>query len=145
MVEWVHGIDPSRPMRECAQRLLETMAQHQKARSPPRLTFSNSLSTKSNDNDSPGTFDLALLTYTATELGDVTSCLAAAALLFTKLKPGGVLVMIEPGTPDGFNSVRAVRNMLLDCCPPNDDDFEFEERDDCQFINDIDQLQIIRS
>ena len=60
------------------------------------------------------------------------SCLAAAAMSFEKLKPDGVFVMIEPGTPDGFNSVRAVRNMLLDCCPPDDPDFEWEER--CHII-----------
>merc|ERR1711937_666526 len=40
--------------------------------------------------------------------------------------------MIEPGTPDGFNSIRAVRNMLLDCCPPHDQDFEWEDR--CHII-----------
>ena len=60
------------------------------------------------------------------------STLAASAILFQKLKPDGVLVMIEPGTPDGFNSTRAVRNMLLDCCPPDDPDFEWKER--CQII-----------
>ena len=77
---------------------------------------------------SEGSFDLALFAYTATDLTDVTSCMAAAALLFEKLKPDGIFVMIEPGTPDGFNSVRAVRNMLLDCCPPDDPDFEWDER-----------------
>lgn len=40
--------------------------------------------------------------------------------------------MIEPGTPDGFNSIRAVRNMLLDCCPPDDPEFPGEER--CRII-----------
>jgi len=53
-------------------------------------------------------------------------------MAFEKLKPNGVFVMIEPGTPDGFNSTRAVRNMLLDCCPPNDPDFEWEDR--CHII-----------
>ena len=45
--------------------------------------------------------------------------MAAAAILWEKLSDGGIFVMIEPGTPDGFNSVRCVREMLLECCPPN--------------------------
>ena len=156
-IEWVHGIDPSKTMRECSKNLIEYMTKGYHHRvvtktdtskdainnettptppPPPRVTFSNSLSSsdsnEGDDSSSPGTFDLALFCYTASDLPDVMSCLAAAAMSFEKLKPGGVFVMIEPGTPDGFNSVRAVRNMLLDCCPPDDPDFEWEER--CHII-----------
>ena len=67
-----------------------------------------------------GSFDLALCTWTASELPHVASSMAMAAILWEKLTPNGVLVMIEPGTPDGFSSIRAVRNMLLDCCPPDE-------------------------
>ncbi|KAG7362208.1 ribosomal small subunit Rsm22 [Nitzschia inconspicua] len=141
-IEWVHGIEPSVPMRECSRKLLEQMERHvEGTTTAPRITFGNSLSppssneldhTNTTGSPSHGTFDLALLTYSSTELTDVTSNLAAAALLFEKLKPNGVLVMIEPGTPDGFNSIRGVRNMLLDCCPPHDPYFEWEER--CHII-----------
>jgi ribosomal protein RSM22 (predicted rRNA methylase) len=132
-VEWVHGIDPAQPMRECSQRLLEGMAEKDDHPGMPRITFSTGLSTDSSANTSgQGSFDLALFAYSATDLPDVTSTLAAAALLFQKLKPNGIFVMIEPGTPDGFNSIRSVRNMLLDCCPPNDAEFEWEER--CHII-----------
>ncbi|KAL3917520.1 MAG: hypothetical protein SGILL_004674, partial [Bacillariaceae sp.] len=138
-VDWVHGIEPSLPMRECSQRLIEEMVRNHAATSktgatmaqPPRVTFSNSLSLSQDGEESSssgGSFDLALFAYTAADLTDVTSCMAAAALLFEKLKPDGIFVMIEPGTPDGFNSIRAVRNMLLDCCPPDDPEFEWDER-----------------
>eukprot|EP00536_Pseudo-nitzschia_multiseries_P004321 jgi/Psemu1/187787/e_gw1.71.104.1 len=158
-IEWVHGIDPSQPMRECSQKLIEEMTrghhhhqqQQQQPRtasgsSPdapsglpsltPRITFSTGLSpspdesssSSSSSSQGEGSFDLALLVYTASDLPDVSSCLAAAAMAFEKLRPNGVLVMIEPGTPDGFNSTRAVRNMLLDCCPPHDPEFEWEDR-----------------
>ena len=76
-----------------------------------------------------GSFDLALCTWTASELPHVASSMAMAAILWEKLAPNGVLVVIEPGTPDGFSSIRAVRNMLLDCCPP-DERHAHEEDDD---------------
>jgi len=134
-IEWIHGIDPSQTMRECSQKLIEEMTNDASAPlTPPRITFSNSL-TPSIDESSKageGSFDLALLCYTASDLPDISSCLAAAAMAFERLKPNGVFVMIEPGTPDGFNSTRAVRNMLLDCCPPHDPEFEWEDR--CHII-----------
>lgn len=134
-VEWIHGIDPAQPMRDCSQRLLEGMAERDDHPVTPRVTFSTSLAPDSainNNTSGQGSFDLALFVYSATDLPDITSTLAAAALLFQKLKPNGIFVMIEPGTPDGFNSIRSVRNMLLDCCPPDDPDFEWEER--CHII-----------
>ena len=125
-IEWIHGIDPSQLMRECSERLIEGLSEGRDT--PPRVTYSTSLTPDSGSSS----FDLAICAYTATDLPGVMSTLAAAALLFEKLKPNGIFVMIEPGTPDGFNSVRAVRNMLLDCCPPDDPEFEFEER--CHII-----------
>ena len=113
-------------MRECSKKLIDGIARD----SVPRLTFSRSLSadtTTANNSQSAG-FDLALCAYTSTELTSVSSSLAAAAILFQKLRPNGLFVMIEPGTPDGFNAVRAARNMLLDCCPPDDPGSEFAER-----------------
>lgn len=94
-----------------------------------RLTFSAHLSAEANTSN---TFDLALFVYTATELPQNASTLAAAALLWEKLSPGGLFVMIEPGTPDGFSSVRSVRNMLLDCCTTSIQDDANETDDDEQ-------------
>lgn len=67
---------------------------------------------------SSGSFDLILCSYTLSELPSVPASLAAAALLWEKLAPDGVLVFVEPGTPDGFGMLRSVRSMLLECCPP---------------------------
>ncbi|KAL9180922.1 hypothetical protein ACHAXT_009727 [Thalassiosira profunda] len=65
-----------------------------------------------------GSFDLVLCAYTLAELPNVHSSLAAAALLWEKLAPNGVMVFVEPGTPDGFSMLRSVRSMLLESCPP---------------------------
>jgi ribosomal protein RSM22 (predicted rRNA methylase) len=124
-VEWVHGIDPSQTMREGAKYFLDELFKQQqqqndkgtgdggvgKSSNVPRTTFSAHISAES----APGTFDLVMLAYTATELPHNAATLAAAAVCWEKLRPGGLFVMIEPGTPDGFSSVRTVRNMLLDC------------------------------
>lgn len=55
--------------------------------------------------------------YTLNELPHTASALTLAATLWEKIANGGILVIIEPGTPDGFNSIRAVREMLIECCP----------------------------
>ena len=52
-----------------------------------------------------GSFDLILCTYTLSELNSVNSTLAAAALLWEKLASGGILVFVEPGTPDGKSNL----------------------------------------
>uniref|UniRef100_A0A6T8P969 Uncharacterized protein n=1 Tax=Proboscia inermis TaxID=420281 RepID=A0A6T8P969_9STRA len=40
-------------------------------------------------------------------------------MLWEKLGENGLLVIIKPGTPNGFQKVRSVQQMLLECCPPN--------------------------
>lgn len=114
-IEWIHGIDPSETMREGAQTFLDDVASQGKRNVVPRITLAAHLSVEASSTP----FDLALCAYTATELPNGASTLAAAAILWGKLRPGGIFVMVEPGTPDGFSSIRTVRNMLLDCCPPN--------------------------
>ena len=128
-VSWIHGIDASRSMLDCANLTLKRVAQDRSV--PARITLNSSLSTDTTGSQSVG-FDLALFAYTATELPHTASALAAAAALWEKLRPNGVFVMVEPGTPDGFSSIRSVRSMLLDCCPPNKS--EEAGQDECHII-----------
>lgn len=140
-IEWVHGIDASKSMRDCAQHVL--------ANTGPRITTDASLATKS----AHGNFDLALFVFTATDLPNIPATMAAAAVLWEKLSPNGVFVMVEPGTPDGFSNIRSVRTMLLDCCPPekvtrdDDDDVDVYDKDDDDDYDDdnvlLDQCHII--
>lgn len=125
-VEWVHGVDPSQSMRDASDLILQRVSKQRSH--PPRITLGESLSTERSSAGSAGGFDLAICAYTATELPHVASVLTASAVLWEKLRPNGVFIMIEPGTPDGFNSVRAVRDMLLECCPPNQTDHPESER-----------------
>lgn len=128
-VSWIHGIDASQSMLDCSDEILKGAAQDRSV--PARVTLNSSLSTDTTGSQSVG-FDLALFAYTATELPHTASTLAAAAALWEKLRPNGVFVMVEPGTPDGFNSIRSVRSMLLDCCPPNES--EEAGQDECHII-----------
>lgn len=100
----------------------EGASAQQQQRTPPRITTSAHMST-----DSDNVFDLCISSFTLAELPDTGSILAAAALLYEKLRPGGLMVILEPGTPDGFANIRMVRNMILDCCPE-------ESEDACQII-----------
>lgn len=126
-IEWIHGVDASQTMRECASTMLSKLAQDEESQSSLRVTLSAHLSSEL---ASPA-FDLALFAYTATELPHNAATLAAAAVLWEKLKPGGLFVMVEPGTPDGFSSVRMVRGMLLDCSPPGKEE---DGNDECHTI-----------
>lgn len=128
-IEWIHGIDASRSQRDCAELMLKGVSQDRSV--PARVTLNSSLSTDTTGSESVG-FDLAIFAYTATEFPHTASTLAAAAALWEKLQPNGVFVMVEPGTPDGFNSIRSVRSMLLDCCPP--DESEEAGQDECHII-----------
>jgi len=100
-----------------------------------RITFSDSLTSSSNatrlasstkiqsirENGNEGKgFDLALCVYTLSEIPSVAAVLSMAAIIWEKVAINGVVIFIEPGTPDGFNAIRSVRSMLLDCCPPYD-------------------------
>jgi ribosomal protein RSM22 (predicted rRNA methylase) len=128
-IEWIHGVDPSQTMREGAKAFLDDLSAQAQAeqRTVPRITQAAHLSAEA----SSTAFDLALFAYTATELPHGDSTLAAAAILWGKLRPGGIFVMIEPGTPDGFSSVRTVRNMLLDCCRP---DGQVDGEEECHIL-----------
>jgi len=124
-VEWVHGVDPSQSMQDAAKLVLEGVVKencNDAVDTKPRLTFGAQLTASANIQQisGSGTFDLALCTYTLMELPSIVSALSVAAITWEKLRPNGVAIFIEPGTPDGFNALRSVRNMLLDCCPPFD-------------------------
>lgn len=111
-IEWIHGIDPSHVMRQAAEQFLTSLTQdNQTSISSLRTTFSSQLTSESSAQPK---FDLAVCAFTALELPDTASCLAAAAILWEKLQPGGLFVMVEPGTPTGFLTIRTVRSLIID-------------------------------
>lgn len=131
-IQWIHGIDPSQTMRKCAQEIFQEKLERHNL--PPRLTFSSYLSSSTTaaangDEDSSlssevASFDLALCAYGLTELPYGSAALSAITLLWEKLNDHGVLVVIEPGTPDGFATIRMVRNFLLAAAQEDtEDDF----------------------
>ena len=106
--------DDSRPALPWQAKLDE---QRRQAREKKKEDVQQQSSSSSNQKKQ-GSFDLILCSYTLSELPSVPSSLAAATLLWEKLANNGVLVFVEPGTPDGFGLLRSVRSMLLECCPP---------------------------
>ncbi|EGG22229.1 hypothetical protein DFA_04347 [Cavenderia fasciculata] len=58
--------------------------------------------------------DLVVASYVLSELPDQESRRTLVADLWRHVKPSGMLVLLEPGTPIGFSLVREMRQMLLD-------------------------------
>lgn len=122
-IQWIHGIDPSQTMRQCAQEILQDKFEQHKL--PPRVTFSSYLSSANiEDSSEMASFDLALCAYSLNELPYGSAALSVITLLWEKLNDNGVLVVIEPGTPDGFATIRMIRNFLLAAAKEDtEDDF----------------------
>lgn len=59
-------------------------------------------------------FDLAVLTYTLSEMPNDMTRRAAVQVLFELLDEGGYLVIIESGNPYGSHTVRTARQFVLD-------------------------------
>ena len=109
----VRCVDPSRAMRGAARRLLG-------AEGAPKcnVSFATSLldleSAAGDDGASgDGTHDLVLASSALSELPSARARAAAAALLWRHTAPGGVLVVAEPGTRQGFHVVREARRAVL--------------------------------
>jgi len=61
-----------------------------------------------------GIHDLVLASYVLSELGDDSSRKSAVRSLWDSVGDGGILVIVEPGTPIGFKVVRNARSLLID-------------------------------
>jgi ubiquinone/menaquinone biosynthesis C-methylase UbiE len=59
-------------------------------------------------------FDVAIISYTLSELKNDPTRRAITQLMFELLDVGGLLVVIEPGNPQGSHAVRTARQFVLD-------------------------------
>ena len=59
-------------------------------------------------------YDLAIISYTLTELSTDSAKRAAIQILFEMLDIGGCLVVIEAGNPQGSHTVRTARSFVLE-------------------------------
>lgn len=69
-------------------------------------------------NDDSERFDLAICSYTLTELANDPARRAAVQILYELLDCGGVVVFLEKGNPEGSFMVRTARQLLLSLCDP---------------------------
>jgi len=58
--------------------------------------------------------DLVTASYSLSELGDDQMRRAHIRALWSAVNPGGILLLLEPGTPVGFKIIRAARSLILD-------------------------------
>ncbi|CAM9989787.1 unnamed protein product, partial [Ectocarpus fasciculatus] len=109
------GVDMSQSMQDAAQIMTK------------KLGVDCHFWTKTSDlikralNDDYERFDLAICSYTLTELANDPSRRAAVQILFELLDCGGVVVFVEKGNPEGSFAVRTARQLLLNLNDPKTD------------------------
>ncbi|KAL3776870.1 hypothetical protein ACHAW5_009518 [Stephanodiscus triporus] len=127
-IDWIHSIDASQCMRETTEKVLKSVLEgspweneggirDDNAGEEEELMLAEYERLLFHDEGSKNR-ELRRLERRRRRMESVPASLAAAALLWEKLAPNGVLVFVEPGTPDGFGMLRSVRSMLLECCSP---------------------------
>eukprot|EP00300_Choanocystis_sp_HF-7_P004799 c13716_g1_i1.p1 GENE.c13716_g1_i1~~c13716_g1_i1.p1 ORF type:complete len:395 (+),score=77.87 c13716_g1_i1:1-1185(+) len=65
----------------------------------------------------PPRHSLVLTSYALNELPTLEQRIEMAGVLWDRVEDGGVLVIVEPGTPFGFVNIKAVRQALIDSSP----------------------------
>ncbi|EFA75703.1 hypothetical protein PPL_10756 [Heterostelium album PN500] len=58
--------------------------------------------------------DIVVASYVLSELPDEATREKVVTELWKNVKPSGILVLVEPGTPIGFSLIRSMRQLLLD-------------------------------
>lgn len=70
--------------------------------------------------DSHNKSHLVIASYSLSELQDDVSRETTLRTLWAHVRPKGMLVLIEPGTPIGFRIIRNARTMILDLTGGNE-------------------------
>ncbi|GAM26921.1 hypothetical protein SAMD00019534_100960 [Acytostelium subglobosum LB1] len=101
----IRAVEPSTFMSDISKKMLEGNTNEIKwsqfLMQPPHLSESMQS-------------DLVVASYVLSELPDQETREKVINDLWRNVKPTGMLVLVEPGTPIGFSLIRAMRQMLLD-------------------------------
>lgn len=101
------GVDMSTSMLDAAKIMTKEML--------PNCVFWDRISETVKRAEQKGDrYDMAVLTYTLSEMNNDPAKRAAVQLMFELLDVGGVLVIIEAGNPLGSHAVRTARQFVLD-------------------------------
>lgn len=60
-----------------------------------------------------GKFDIVILGYVLQEISTVKARLLVIEALWQRVKDGGVIIVVEPGSPKGFRYINAFRDWIL--------------------------------
>jgi ribosomal protein RSM22 (predicted rRNA methylase) len=126
-IEAVHGIDVSQSQRDAFHLLTKTVADSEffEGAHKPMISSAKTFS-KSRKQDK---YDLVLLNYVCHEQFKTGSVLRLVRELYSKVKEGGLLVVVEPGTPLGYRNVMLARTLLLNLqkAKESEDGIEWED------------------
>eukprot|EP01132_Coremiostelium_polycephalum_P005616 gene5616-6988_t len=105
------AVEPSSFMIDVAKKMLEGQTNNMKWSQfmPTRPSGPNSAAHWESQQK-----DLVVASYVLSELPDAETRSRVVIDLWEQVKPSGVLVLLEPGTPVGFGIIKEMRQMVLD-------------------------------
>ncbi|KYQ92999.1 hypothetical protein DLAC_05600 [Tieghemostelium lacteum] len=113
-LERIRAIEPSSFMIEVAKKMMEGDTNSIKWN---QFLSMNSYSRKDGSISEAEQNELVVASYVMSELPDKETRENVVKDLWKLVKPSGLLVLVEPGTPIGFGLVKELRQMLLDMEP----------------------------
>jgi SAM-dependent methyltransferase len=102
------GIDMSRSMIEASKIMFENW------KSVDAVFWEKTADVVKRARDRGERYDMAIVSYTLSELTNDNARRAATQIMYELLDVGGILIIIEPGNPVGSFAVRSARKLILE-------------------------------
>ena len=109
----VNGVDRSRSQREAYSRILSDVVRDYNEKASRSEGDFVGVNVASKFSLAEKKYELVLSSYVLGEQRRAGQVFAATRELWATVKEGGIMVVIEPGTPQGFRNIMKIRDMVL--------------------------------
>mmetsp|Transcript_32134 Transcript_32134/g.49141 ORF Transcript_32134/g.49141 Transcript_32134/m.49141 type:complete len:149 (+) Transcript_32134:942-1388(+) len=103
----VAAVEPNPNMRKLGKYLTEDL------NSESNILWTDSLAMIPGHGGQRGKFDMVILGYVLQEIQNQKQRLMVLQALWNRVQDGGVLIVVEPGSPKGFRYTNSIREWVL--------------------------------